>query len=204
MVVKEGDRLQGAADSGADPGATLPLVACVNFRELQRGSRATLARVLGVSRSAVGKAIAAGRIQGPGSDGLLDLRASVAAWARNTHPGRVRARALRSVAEEAAALRARIASLENDALAHRNTLASENARERAVSVGLQDRAAMAVARMAENLAGACARLADAHSPQRIRAALESGALAWLVVRAAGRSGLYDLSTAPMLRAGADE
>lgn len=181
------------ADSVADGAGSLPLVPTVNFRELQRGSAATLATILGVSRSAVSKAIKEGRIAGPGSDGLLDLRASVAAWARNTHPGRIRARALRSVNDELAALQRRADAAESAAAALRDALASERARGRAVSAGLQDAVAFAVGRLADDLAERCAQLAARHSADRLREAAASGALAWLIDRAAARVGLYRLA-----------
>ncbi len=171
----------------------MPLVPTVNFRELQRGKPATLATILGVSRSAVSKAIRDGRIAGPGTDGMLDLRAAVAAWARNTHPGRIRARALRSVNDELAELHRRVEAAESTVAALRSALASERERARAVSAGLQDAAAFAAARLADALAAGCAQLAARHSPDRLRRAAESGALAYLVDRAARRAGLYALA-----------
>jgi hypothetical protein len=195
MKMDDSDRTKSreAADSAPDGAGSLPLVPTVNFGELQRGTQSTLATILGVSRSAVSKAIKAGRIPGPGTDQLLDLRASCAAWVRNTHPGKLRARALRSVNDELAGLHRRIERAEAEAATLRDALASEKARGHAVSVGLQDAAAMAVSRLADDLAQACAGLAARHTPERLQAAAASGALAWLIDRAAQRAGLYRLS-----------
>jgi hypothetical protein len=193
MVDPKRHKSPPAADSPADPGGSLPLVPTVNFRTLQRGTAATLATILDVSRSAVSKAIKDGRIPPPGSDGLLDLRASVAAWARNTHPGRIRARALRSVNDELADLHRRLERAEAEAATLRAALASEKSRGRAASAGLQDRAAFAVARLGDALADGCASLAARHTPERLQRAAASGALGWLIDRAAQRVGLYALT-----------
>ncbi|MFN7551011.1 MAG: hypothetical protein ACK59M_11115 [Pseudomonadota bacterium] len=190
MVDPKRHKSPAAADSVADEAGSLPLVPTVNFRELHRGKPATLATILDVSRSAVSKAIRDGRIAGPGTDGMLDLRAAVAAWARNTHPGRIRARALRSVNDELAELHRRVEAAESTASALRAALASERERARAVSYGLQDAAAVAVARLADDLADGCAGLAERHTAHRLREAAASGALAWLIDRAAVRAGLY--------------
>jgi hypothetical protein len=186
-------KCSAVTDSAVAEGEPLPLVPVVNFAELQRGNQATLATVLGVSRSAVGKAIRSGRIPPPGTDGLMDLRRAVQSWVSNTHPGRIRARALRSVNDQLAGLQRRIDRAEAEAATLRDALASEKARGHAVSVGLQDAAAMAVSRLADDLAHACAGLATRHTPARLQAAATSGALSWLIDRAAQRVGLYELA-----------
>lgn len=204
MVDRKLDELHGdGARAGRQP-EPLPLVPTVNFRELSRGTPATLAKAVGVSRSAVSKAIRDGRIPGPGSDGLLDLRASIAAWIGNSHPGRVRARSLRPVAEEVAKLRAQVALLEAQAEQHARALAYERGRGRAIRNRLQDAAAFAVCRLADSLAAACARLAATHSAARLQAAADRGTLAWLIDREALRQQLYDLESAPHERLAAYE
>jgi len=77
----------------------------------------------------------------------------------------------------------------------RAALASERERARAVSYGLQDAAAGAVARLADDLADGCAALAERHTAGRLRRAVASGALAWLINREAARCGLYGLADA---------
>ena len=147
---------------------------------LRLGKRSTLARILGVSPAAVTKAIRTGRIPAPGPDGLLDLRAAVQAWARNTDPARVRARALRDVTATHAKLRERIAVLEREVAALRAaqvaSSASEIERERAVSYRMQDAAAGALARFLDRAVAGIARVCERRSAAEIRSAAESGAL----------------------------
>ncbi len=186
-----GIKSQPAADSDDDKGRSLPMIPTVNFRELQRGKPSTLAIILGVSRSAVSKAIRDGRIAPAGTDGLLDLRASVAAWARNTHPGRIRARALRSVNDELSGLRARIAALEAAAATLRVALASEKSRGRAVPFVLQDARADRIAWFCNAVVAGGLGLAERHTPDRLRDAAQARVLDRLLDRLVSDARLYE-------------
>lgn len=74
---------------------------------------ADLARMLGVSRSAVTKWVQAGKIA-LGPDGKLDPDRAVRSLVATTHPGRLKVQVLRFAGEDHAALRQRIASLESE------------------------------------------------------------------------------------------
>lgn len=76
-----------------------------------RVTPAAFSRMIGVSKQSVSKAIQAGRISPPGADGKLDPERASREYLNNTHPMRIRAHALRSVADEAAELRATVQTL---------------------------------------------------------------------------------------------
>lgn len=167
---------------------------------LRLGNRTTLARIVGVSPAAVTKAIRTGRIPAPGPDGLLDLRAAVQAWARNTAPGRVRARALRDVTATHAKLRERIAELEREVATLRAaqvaSSASEVERVRAVSYAIGDALSAAVGRFVDEAAAGIARICERRTAAHIWWAVERGSLARLLDRYAVRAGIYKAMTLP--------
>ena len=74
---------------------------------------AEFARLMGVSRQSVSKWISGGKIL-LGVDGRLDPRAAVRQLLRNSDPARLRSKVLAPLLSETDALRARVASLENE------------------------------------------------------------------------------------------
>jgi hypothetical protein len=154
---------------------------------------AELARILGVTRQAVAKAIRAGRIR-VDADGRVDPHRATREWIANTHPGSMRARVLRdaAIAERSAMEQARYWQAEAEAA--RQSLAESEASERerarairtACRFAISDALASALPKLASDLVCAAVALAEKHRPDRLRRAVDRGVLADLVYRRAWR------------------
>lgn len=116
---------------------------------------AQLGAMLGVSRQAVSAAVKRGTISPPGPDGLFDAKRAVREWMTNSHPARVRARALRPGAEAVADLRGRLQVLANEVTRLRAALADERTageqREQAAAFRAHDDAERQLCRFTDAL-----------------------------------------------------
>lgn len=152
---------------------------------------AELARILGVSRQAVGKAIKSGRVR-VDADGRVDPQRATRDWLRNTHPASMKARALRDAAAAQRSAQEQARHWRAEAKAARQALAEAEATEReraraartALRYAASDALARALPRLADDLAHHAVALAERHGGDRLRRALDRGALAELVYRRA--------------------
>jgi hypothetical protein len=150
---------------------------------------AELARILGVSKQGVAKAIKAGRIR-VDADGKLDPAVATRDWVRNTHPASMRSRVLRdaAVAQRTAADQA--AYWRSEAAEARAALASERERARAVrsamAYAVSDALARSLCAASADLAHLAVALAERHGPDRLRRSQSRGGLAALIYRRAAR------------------
>jgi hypothetical protein len=154
---------------------------------------AELARILGVTRQAVAKAIKAGRVR-VDADGLVDPHRATREWIANTHPGSMRARVLRdaAIAERSATEQARYWQAEAEAA--RQSLAESEASERerarairtACRFAISDALASALPGLASDLVCAAVALAEKHNGDRLRRAIDRGVFAQLLYRRAWR------------------
>lgn len=151
---------------------------------------AELARILGVSKQAVAKAIRAGRIR-VDADGKLDPAAATRDWLRNTHPASMRSRVLRDAAAAQRTAADQAAYWRAEAEEARAALASERERASAVRTATAYAALDAVAAtlpaVADDLAQLAVDLAERHGAPRLRRAHDRGALSALAYRRAWRA-----------------
>ena len=158
-----------------------------------RVNLATFARAVGISRQAASKAAKSGRIR-VDADGKVDLHVALRDYVNHTHPASLKTRQLRdaAVAQRTAAEQARYwrdqAEAARQALAELETSERERARaaRTAIRYATNDALARAMASLADDLAHLGVALAGRHGAERLRRALDRGALAELVYRRAWR------------------
>lgn len=146
------------------PASTLPF-APGDLMEL-RVLPSQFARMVGISKQAVSKAIQAGRLT-LGPDGRLDPKRAVREYMETTHPARVRARVFRSATADLDELRRRLAAQGREVQQLRAALDAERqcaaAREAAARAGANDDAAMRLGVLIDALG---ARLEEALAASR--------------------------------------
>lgn len=155
---------------------------------------AEFARIIGVSRQAVAKAVKAGRIR-VDADGRVDPQRATRDWIARTHPASMRARALRDAAAAQRSAQEQARHWRAEAEAARQALAeaegTERERARAIRTACRfatsDAMAGALPRVADDLARLAVALAERHTAERLRRAVERGTLAALAYRAAWRA-----------------
>lgn len=180
--------------SAPEPGAQGNLIPPPDLR--LRVRPAVFARMAGVSKQAVYKALAAGRIRAD-ADGLLNPNRAAREWIENTNPALIRSRLLRDLARDSADVRRdrddwraraeRAASERDRARAALSDLRAEIAeRERRASVARGYRDAERLAHALHNAMNAgevtLRELLRRHGPERVAHAIERGTLARLVDR----------------------
>jgi hypothetical protein len=146
---------RGIVDSGTPPRpSTLPFDPA-DLTEM-RVLPAQFARMLGISRQAVSKAIKNGKVV-LGADGRMDPRKALRQYLDNSDPARIRVRTFRQAMTETDELRARVRALEADVDRLRAELEEERqfieAREKAAQFRAEDEAARQLHRFVAALGG---------------------------------------------------
>lgn len=166
-----------AGDAGGEAVSTsAPLLPPADLR--LRVLPAHLARMLGVSKTAVGKAIATGRITLE-PDGRLDPRRATAEWIRNTEPRHLRARVLRGASITSDAMLRRIAELQSEIAALK---ASEIEWARALRFGFEDEQARRLHRLQTVLVAGLSAFLRKHDLARIERGIARASVARLLDR----------------------
>jgi hypothetical protein len=189
-LILKGDKMtktpESTARCGFDPQQTT-MVAPPDLR--LRVRPAELARIFGVSKQGVSKAIRSGRIR-VDADGRLDPAVATRDWLKNTHPASMRSRVMRdaSAAQRTAADQAAHWRAEADEA--RAALATERERARAVRTAAAHAALDALAEtlpaVADGLSQLAVDLAERHGAARLQRAHGRGALSGLAYRHAWR------------------